>query len=89
PGDCVQYNRRLKTVYVANDDGTSVWAVDETSMSIKGTATIHEAPEYMEIDSKRDLAYQAIKSTSTVQTIDLKAMKVTAEWKLGSLTSPH
>ncbi|MFX8723646.1 hypothetical protein ABTM71_19470, partial [Acinetobacter baumannii] len=31
PGDCVQYNRRLKTVYVANDDGTSVWAVDETS----------------------------------------------------------
>lgn len=89
PGDCVQYDRRSKSVYVCNDDGTNIWAVDEDSFKIKGAVTISEAPEYMEIDSQGGLAYQAIKSNSTVQVVDLKTLKVTADCKLGDLTGPH
>jgi len=89
PGDCVQYYKKDKTIYVDNDDGTSIWAVDEATFKVKGTITIGEAPEYMEIDSDHDMVYQAIKSTSTVQAIDLKTMKVVAEYKLGDLTGPH
>lgn len=89
PGDCVQYDRRTKTAYVCNDDGTNIWAVDGDPLKVRGAVTIAEAPEYMELDSQAGLAYQAIKSNNTVQVVDLKTLKVTADWKLGDLTGPH
>lgn len=89
PCDCVQYDRKRGVVYVDNDDGTNLWVVDPTTMSVKGTVTIKEAPEYMEIDQRRNRIFQAIKSTNTVQVIDPESLKVIAEWPLGDLTSPH
>ena len=89
PGDCVQYSIKRGVVYVDNDDGTNLWVVAPKPLKLKATVTIHEAPEYMEIDEARGVIYQAIKSTSTVQVVDLKTNLVKAEWKLGELTSPH
>lgn len=89
PCDCVQYDAKRGVVYVDNDDGTNLWVVDPSNMSLKGAVTIKEAPEYMEIDEARGRIFQAIKSTNTVQVIDPDSMKVTAEWSLGDLKSPH
>ncbi len=89
PGDCVQFDSKHGVVYVDNDDGTNLWIVDSVTMKLTGTVTIHEAPEYMEFDRTRDLIFQAIKSTSTVQVIDPETKQVKTEYKLGDLTSPH
>jgi DNA-binding beta-propeller fold protein YncE len=89
PGDCVQFDRKRGVVYIDNDDGTNLWIVDAKTLKLAGTVTIKEAPEYMEYDNGKGLIYQAIKSTSTVQVIDCDAKKVTAEYSLGTLTSPH
>ena len=89
PGDCVQYDAKRGLVYVDNDDGTKLWIIDPTKQKITGTVAIKEAPEYMEIDRKKDRIYQAIKTTNSVQVIDLKTKSVQAEWGLENLTSPH
>ncbi|HLK14378.1 MAG TPA: hypothetical protein VKT78_06210 [Fimbriimonadaceae bacterium] len=89
PGDCVQFDTKRGVVYVDNDDGTNLWVVDPAGMKLKGAVTIKEAPEYMEVDQGRGKIFQAIKSTATVQVIDIETMKVTAEWSLGELKSPH
>ena len=89
PGDSVQVDTKHGVVYVANDDGTSVWVVGLKSMKLETTITIKEAPEYMELDLAKDRIYQPIKSTNTVQVISMKTRKVTSEWSLGSMTGPH
>ncbi len=89
PGDCVQFDASRKLVYVDNDDGTNLWIVDPATMKLRGSVTIKEAPEYMEVDLGRNRIFQAIKSTNTVQVIDLASHKVLAEWSLGEVTSPH
>lgn len=89
PGDCVQVDTKRGVVYVDNDDGTNLWVVDPATMKLKSAVSIHEAPEYMEVDQGRGKIFQAIKSTSTVQVIDVDSLKVTAEWTLGDLKSPH
>ena len=89
PGDCVQYHRKEKSIYVDNDDGTNVWIVDEETLKLKATIKINEAPEYMEVDTDNNKIYQAIKSTSTVQVLDIAGAKAVAEYKLGELTGPH
>ena len=89
PGDSVQVNAKGGVVYVANDDGTNLWVVGLKSLKLEHTVTIKEAPEYMELDLGRDLIYQPIKSSSTVQIINTKSLKVTKEWSLGALKGPH
>jgi len=89
PGDCVQFDSKHGVVYVDNDDGTNLWVVDPTTMKVKNTVTIKEAPEYMEFDKNRNHIFQAIKSTNTVQVIDADTYKVLSEWTLGEATSPH
>ena len=89
PGDCVQYNAKRGMLYVDNDDGTTLWVVNPKSLSIVKSVTIHEAPEYMEIYNGRNRIYQAIKSTDSVQVVDMDSLAVTDEWKLGTLKSPH
>ena len=89
PGDCVQFDRTRGVIYVDNDDGTNLWIVDAKTLKITGTVTIKEAPEYMEYDNGKNLIFQAIKSSSTVQVIDAEAKKVDREYTLGTLTSPH
>lgn len=89
PGDCVQFDEKRGVLYVDNDDGTTLWVVDSKALKIKGSVAIKEAPEYMELDNTRNKLFQAIKSTNTVQVIDVDAMKVVDEWALGDLKSPH
>lgn len=89
PGDCVQFDHKRGVVYIDNDDGTHLWIVDAKTLKLTGTVAIKEAPEYMELDNGKGLIFQAIKSTSTVQVIDCDAKKVTREYTLGLLTSPH
>ena len=89
PGDCVQFDTKRGLLYVDNDDGTQLWVVNPNTLAILNSIKIKEAPEYMEIDQSRNRIYQAIKSSNSVQIIDLDAQKVTDEWTLGDLTSPH
>jgi len=89
PGDCVQFDTKHGVVYVDNDDGTSLWRIDPSKPKLTATVTIKEAPEYMELDAKTGQIFQAIKTSSSVQIVDLKSNKVTAEWTLDKLTSPH
>ena len=89
PGDCVAYDAKRGVVYVDNDDGTSLWIVDATSMKLTGTVTIKEAPEVMEYDETRNRIFQNIKTTNTLQVIDPDSKSVVSEWQLGGVTGPH
>lgn len=89
PGDCVQFDSKHSLIYVDNDDGTKLWVVDPKTLTIVNTIAIKEAPEYMEVDNMRDLVFQAIKSTNSVQVVDLRSHSVIDEWSLGELKSPH
>jgi DNA-binding beta-propeller fold protein YncE len=89
PGDSVIFDSKHGTLYVDNDDGTSLWCVSPGSMKISKTVTIKEAPEVMVLDTSRNKIFQNIKTTNTVQVIDIASMSVVAEYKLGELTSPH
>jgi DNA-binding beta-propeller fold protein YncE len=89
PGDSVVFDSKRGTVYVDNDDGTSLWFVTPGSMKISHTVTIKEAPEVMVLDSGRNKIFQNIKTSNSVQVIDLATKKVVAEYPLGQLTGPH
>jgi DNA-binding beta-propeller fold protein YncE len=89
PGDSVIYDSKTKTVYVDNDDGTNLWFVDPDTMKITSAVTIKEAPEVMALDNNRGKIFQNIKSTNSLQVIDIASKSVFAEYALGDLTSPH
>lgn len=89
PGDCVQFDAKRGVLYVDNDDGTRLWVVNPKTMAVINTISIKEAPEYMEVDNGRNLIFQAIKSTNSVQVVDLGSLKVVDEWSLGDVKSPH
>jgi DNA-binding beta-propeller fold protein YncE len=89
PGDSVVYDSKNGVVYVDNDDGTKLWVVDPATMKITSSIAIKEAPEVMALDTRRGKIFQNIKSTNTLQVIDIKSKAVVAEYTLGDLTSPH
>jgi len=89
PGDSVIYDTKRGTLYVDNDDGTSLWFVNPGSLKVAKTVTIKEAPEVMVLDSGRNKIFQNIKTTNSIQVIDLGTKKVVGEYALGELTSPH
>ena len=89
PGDSVIADSKRGVVYVDNDDGTSLWIVNAKNLKIISTVTIKEAPEVMAYDIARKKIFQNIKTTNSLQVIDVTSKKVVDEFKLGSLTSPH
>ena len=83
------FDGRTSTVYVDNDDGTNLWFVDPATMKITSTVKIKEAPEVMVLDTGRNKIFQNIKSSNSLQVVDLNSKSVAAEFTLGDLTSPH
>jgi DNA-binding beta-propeller fold protein YncE len=76
-------------VLVDNDDGTNLWVVNPKTLKITNTVTIKEAPEVMALDLTRNKVFQNIKTSNSIQVIDLASKKVVKEYALGELTSPH
>lgn len=89
PGDSVVFDQKHNSVLVDNDDGTSLWLVNPKTLKITNTVTIKEAPEVMVLDLTRNKVFQNIKTTNSLQVIDLASKKVVQEFTLGTLTSPH
>jgi DNA-binding beta-propeller fold protein YncE len=89
PGDSVIFDQTRGVLYVDNDDGTSLWFVSPKSLKISKTVTIKEAPEVMVLDSGRKRIYQNIKTSNSIQVIDLTSGSVVSEYALGTLTGPH
>lgn len=89
PGDSVVCDPKAGLVYVDNDDGTNLWIVNADTLKIEKTVTIKEAPEVLVRDGGRAKLFQNIKSSNSIQVVDPKQAKVTAEYTLGDLTSPH
>lgn len=89
PGDSVIFDAKHGVVLVDNDDGTNLWVVNPRTLKISNTVTIKEAPEVMALDLSRNKVFQNIKTTNSVQVIDLASKKVVKEYALGVLTSPH
>jgi DNA-binding beta-propeller fold protein YncE len=89
PGDSVIFDQKHGVVLVDNDDGTNLWIVNPKTLKITNTVTIKEAPEVMALDLSRNKVFQNIKTTNSIQVIDLASKKVVKEYALGALTSPH
>ena len=89
PGDSVIFDARHHKVLVDNDDGSSLWIVNPDKMQVEDTVRIKEAPEVMALDLQRNRVFQNIKSSNSIQVIDLDAKRVTREFALGSLIGPH
>lgn len=89
PGDSVIFDQARGTLYVDNDDGTSLWFINPKGLKLSSTVTIKEAPEVMVLDSGRKKIYQNIKTSNSIQVIDVSTGKVVSEFALGTLTGPH
>ena len=89
PGDSVIFDQKHGVVYVDNDDGTNLWFVKPKGLSISRTVTIKEAPEVMVLDGGRSKIFQNIKTSNSIQVIDVLSGAVVKEYTLGELTGPH
>ncbi len=89
PGDGILFVPDNDTLYIDNDDGTKIWAVNGKSDQITSTITIDGAPEYMAYDTATKRLFQNIKAKDEIQVIDTTSNTVTASWPTTPATKPH
>jgi DNA-binding beta-propeller fold protein YncE len=89
PADSILFVRSLDTLYIDNDDGTKIWAVNGKTDAITATITIAGAPEYMAFDPKTKHLFQNIKATNSIQEMDATTNAIIATWPTAPATSPH
>jgi YVTN family beta-propeller protein len=89
PGDSIFFVPDNDTLYVDNDDGTKIWAVDASTDKVKATITIDGAPEYMAYDASTKQLFQNIKDHDEIQVIDTTTNIVTGSYPTAPATKPH
>jgi DNA-binding beta-propeller fold protein YncE len=89
PADAICFDPDNDTLYIDNDDGTKVWAMNASSDTVVAAIPIDGAPEYMAYDPATKHLYQNIKTTNEIQTIDTTSNKVISTWPTAPATKPH
>ena len=79
--DAIFYDSASKRVFTFNARSTDATAIDTKKDTVVGTVKVAGKPEFPQVDGKGKL-YVNIEDKSTIQEIDTKALKVTAEWSI-------
>ncbi len=87
--DAILYDGKDHRVYVTNDNGKYLWAIDPAAGKVIAAIEIPGEPECMAHDEAADRIYLNIKNLSEVAVIDTKTNTVVAHWPTAPVTGPH
>ncbi len=87
--DAILFDDKDRLVFVTNDNGTFVWAVNADTLKVAAAIPIPSAPECMAYDAGSDRIYLNLKAANEVAVIDLKTMGVVARWPTAPVAAPH
>jgi hypothetical protein len=85
--DAIIYDPASKRVFAFNGRSHDATAIDAASGNVAGTVPLDGKPEFAQSDSAGKV-YVNIEDKSEIQTIDSKALKVTATWPLSPCEEP-
>ncbi|MBU6454239.1 MAG: YncE family protein [Cyanobacteria bacterium REEB67] len=87
--DAMAYCSENRRVYADEDDGNNVWVLDPKAKACTATVKVPAAPEYLVYGHSTHRIYQNIKSSNTVEVIDVKTNKIVFSWSTLPAEKPH
>ena len=87
--DAMLFDAKSRRIYIANDNGKALWAVDPDSGKVLATIVVPEGPEMMAFEPATNRLFLNSKVTNQVVVIDTKTNAVMATWKTAPATAPH
>jgi len=87
--DAILYDAKDRRVYVTNDNGKYLWALDPAAGKVVAAIDIPGEPECMAHDAATDRIYLNIKNLNEVAVIDTKTNTVVMTWPVAPATGPH
>src|SRR5207248_2137631 len=85
----ILFDAKDRLIYVTNDNGKTLWAVDPDTGKIAATIPVPEGPECMAHHAAADRIYLNSKVTNQVAVIDTKTNTVVATWATAPAVGPH
>ena len=78
--DAILFDADDRLVFVTNDDGRFLWAIDADSRKVVAAIPIPSAPECMAYDAGTGRIYLNLKTANQIAVIDIKTKAVTSLW---------
>jgi DNA-binding beta-propeller fold protein YncE len=78
--DAIIFDADDRLVFVTNDNGSFLWAVDADTQKVAASIPIPSAPECMAYDPTTDRIYLNLKTANEIAVIDIKTRTITALW---------
>lgn len=85
--DAIVYDSKSKLVFVMNNGGDSIMALDPSSLKVVGTIALAGAPEFAQVDGHGRL-YVNLEDKAAIAVIDTATLKVVKEWPLSPAATP-
>ena len=87
--DAILFDAKDRRIYITNDNGKALWAVDPDAKKVIATIAVAEGPECMAHDVAVDRIYLNAKVANLVSVIDTKTNTVIATWPVAPAVGPH
>jgi YVTN family beta-propeller protein len=87
--DAILFAAKDRRIYITNDNGKYLWAVDPVAGKVVAAIEIPGEPECMAHDEAGDRIYLNLKNRNEVAVIDTKTNGVIATWPTAPATGPH
>ncbi len=87
--DALLFDAKDRRIYITNDNGKYLWAVDPDAAKVIAAIDIPGEPECMAHDEAAGRIYLNLKNRDEVAVIDLKTAAVVATWPIAPATGPH
>ncbi len=87
--DAILFDAKDRRIYITNDNGKALWAVDPDARKVVATIAVADGPECMAHEAATDRIYLNAKVANLVSVIDTKTNAVVATWPTAPATGPH
>jgi DNA-binding beta-propeller fold protein YncE len=87
--DAILFDAKDRRIYITNDNGKALWAVDPDAEKVIATIPVVEGPECMAHDPAADRIYLNSKVTNQVSVINTKTNSVVTTWLTAPAVGPH
>ena len=88
-GGVILFDARHRLVYVTQDDGAALWAIDPEAKKIVATIAIAQGPAAMAADAANGRIYVCSQVTGQVSVVDTATNTVVAIWPTAPAVDPH
>lgn len=90
PADLLAYHQASGQAFVCQDDGRNLWVVSPEAGKIVSKVDLQsDSPEDLCFDEKGTRLFQAMKTASTIEVIDVAHGRSTAVWSTAPAKTPH